>query len=185
MIDLVGEVLVGHWNMRRQHEDKLAALGVSFVTVYGEDRLWGHFGVIRAQFHGDLYEPNPAGQGVFVLGVMEQRKGPIIDLLAFHPDRPDRWWLRLGSAVLLGRYNARLAQLKEEPLFVHPDPLSWLRADCMGAVVLDWDADLILYLDGGGILAADHRTASRIEKSFRRSIRVPQVRVMGERKNAA
>ena len=28
--------------------------------------------------------------------------GPVIDLLAFHPDAPGRWALRLGNAVVLG-----------------------------------------------------------------------------------
>lgn len=186
MIDLVGEVLTAHWNVRRSHQDWLAARDVSPVAIYGAPpRLHGHFGVCLAQFHGDLYEPDPDGTPVIVLGVSESPDEPIIDIVAFKPSEPNRWWLRLGQAVILGRHNARLALFKEEPLFIHATPLDWLRADCMGVVVLDWNADLTLYLDGYGVLAADHRTASKIEKSFRRSVRVPLVRVMEEMENAA
>lgn len=186
MIDLVGEIMPAAWAMtQRPHQDRMAAAGVSPVAIYcSPPRLYGHFGVCRAQFHGNTYEPAPDGEPVIVMGVSEHPEEPIIDHLAFQPSDPARWWLRLGQGVILGLHNARLALFKEEPILVHATPLDWLRADCWGCVVLDWEADLLSYLDGYGILAADRRTGEALERAFRRHINIPQVRIMEDRRAA-
>ena len=186
MFDLVGEVLTAAWNVRESHQDWLAKAGVSPVAIYClPPRLHGHFGVCRAQFHGDLYEPDPNGTPVIVMGVSEHPDEEIIDIVAFQPSDPTRWWLRLGNAVVLGLHNARLAVFKEEPVLVHATPLDWLRAECHGAVVLDWRADLLSRLDGYGILAADKRTGEALGRNFRSHIHVPIVRLMQEKVRAA
>ena len=182
MTDLVGEVLTAHWNMRRQHQGWLAAHGVSPVAIYGTPpRLHGHFGVTRAMFHGDLFEPAPDGKPVIILGVSEHPDEGVVDILAFEPSNPSHWYRRLGAAVVLGLHNARLAVFEESPVMVHATPLDWLRADCAGVVVLDWKADLLSYLDGYGVLAADDTTRRRLQRAFKRHIHIPEVRVMGVR----
>ena len=91
------EALTAHWNVREPHKNWLAAHGVSPVAIYGTPpRLHGHFGVCRAQFHGDHYEPAPDGVPVIILGVSESPDEPILDIVAFKPSEPNRWWLRLG-----------------------------------------------------------------------------------------
>lgn len=85
---------------------------------------------------------------------------PPIDLLAFKPEKPSAWWLRSGEAALLGmgalhdaqdaaceramvqRWNRTMrgeAPVPDAPpLRLFPDPLAWLRAECGGAVVVNW-----------------------------------------------
>lgn len=182
MTDLVGEVLTAHWNMRRQHQGWLAAHGVSPVSIYGTPpRLHGNFGVTRAMFHGDLFEPAPDGKPVILLGVSEHPDEGLVDIVAFEPSNPVRWYLRLGNAVLLGLHNARLALFEQVPVFVNANPLDWLRNDCHGVVVLDWKRDILSYLDGYGILVDDDTTRRRLQQAFKRHINIPEVRVMGVR----
>lgn len=178
MVDLVGECVRAHLNVRRTHQDWLAAHGVSPIAIYcPPPRLHGHFGVDRAQFHGDLYEPAPDGVPVIVMGVSEHPDEPIIDIVAFQPSDPTRWWLRLGNAVLLGLHNARLAVFEEAPVLVHGTPLDWLQAECRGCCVLDWNADILSRLEGYGVLT-DAATGKRLEGAFQRHIHIPPVRVM-------
>ena len=93
MIDLVGEVLTAHWNVRQSHKNWLAAHGVSPVAIYcPPPRLHGHFGVTKAQFHGDTYEPAPDGAPVILMGVSEHPDEGLVDIVAFQPSDPTRWW---------------------------------------------------------------------------------------------
>ena len=164
MVDLVGECVRAHWNVRRSHQDWLAAHDVRPFAIYcAPPRLCGHFGVDRAQFHGDLFEPAPAGVPVIVMGVSEHPDEGLVDLVAFEPSNPVRWFLRLGNAVVLGLHNVRLALFEESPVFIHATPLDWLRANCQGAVVLDWKADILSRLEGYGVLAADEVTQRRLQ----------------------
>ena len=186
MTDLVGEVLKGHWNMRRQHQGWLAAHGVSPVSIYGTPpRLHGNFGVTRAMFHGDLFEPAPDGKPVIVLGVSEHPDEGLVDIVAFEPSNPVRWYLRLGAAVVLGLHNARLAVFEESPVVAHATPLDWLRADCQGVVVLDWKRDVLSYLDGYGVIAADVATGKRLERAFHQHINIPPIKVIEGNRHAA
>lgn len=186
MTDLVGECVRAHWNVRDQHRDWLATHGVSPISIYcPPPRLHGHFGICRAQFHGDLYEPTGAdGEPVIVMGVSEHPDEQIIDLVAFQPSDPTRWWLRSGQGVVLGLHNARLAAFKEEPVFVHATPLDWLRAECQGVVVLDWTADILSRLDGYGILT-DATTGKRLEQAFTRHFNFPQIKIIEGQRHAA
>ena len=115
---------------------------------------------------------------MIVIGVFEYPDEEIVDLVAFKPSAPTKWWLRLGQAVVLGRDNARLALIEEKSVVVHPTPLSWLQVDCQGCVVLDWKRDILSCLDGYGVLAADVATRKRLERAFRRDCHIPAVRVV-------
>ena len=178
MIDLVAEIMPSAWALtRRPHQDRIAAAGVSHWAIYGPPPcLHGNCGPARVSFHGNLFEFDPDGDGVFVMAVSEHPDEPPVDLLAFKFDSPTRWWLRLGDGVLLGQHNARLAQFKEEPVVVHATPLDWLRADCQGVVVLDWSRDVLSRLDGYGVLAADELTGRRLGGAFRRLRNIPPIK---------
>jgi hypothetical protein len=169
----------------QKYQDHFVAAGISHTAIYGSDGLYGDFGVARAQFDGDLWEPATDGAGVFILGVNEHPDEGLIDIVAFKPSNPARWYLRLGNAVVLGLHNARLAVFKEEPVLVHATPLDWLRAECRGVVVLDWTADILSRLEGYGCLAADRDTGQRLERAFHRHINIPKVKVMGAHREAA
>ena len=181
MIDLVGEVLTAAWNVRESHQDWLGAHGVSPVAIYCPfPRLHGHFGVCRAQFNEALYEPAPDGDPVIVMGVTEHPDDALVDLVAFKPSDPSRWWLRLGNAVLLGLHNVRLAHFEQVPVEVHATPLAWLQADCRGCCVLDWKRDVLSRLEGVGVLA-DAMTAKHLERAFHQHINIPPIKIKESR----
>ena len=62
------------------------------------------------------------------------------DLLAFEPDKPERWYWLHGGVPILTPEALDKARHFEEPVRLHSTPLAWLKADCEGAVVLDWDS---------------------------------------------
>jgi len=139
MIDLVAEIMPAAWAMtHRRHQEKMAAVGVSRWAIYGPGPcLHGNCGPARVKFHGNFFEFDSDGDGAFVMGVNEHPQEGLVDLLAFQPSDPTRWWLRLGQGVILGLHNARLALFEENPVFVHATPLDWLRNDCQGVTALD------------------------------------------------
>jgi hypothetical protein len=64
-------------------------------------------------------------------------KGPVIDLVAFHPDSSNRFALRTGAAVVLGAVPPQL--LQPDPVLVWNGVAGWLRSSCNGIVLLTPD----------------------------------------------
>ena len=63
----------------------------------------------------------------------------LIDMLAWRPDDPTRWWCRLGDVgVVLGADNLDLAHTASLSISFATTPLDWLQADCRGACLLDY-----------------------------------------------
>ena len=63
---------------------------------------------------------------------------PLVDLLAFRLNAPERWWLRIGAAQLvLGKDQFLDAMASSSNITLHDTPLQWLRAECEGACPLD------------------------------------------------
>jgi hypothetical protein len=103
---------------------------------------------------GSLFEPYEDGKAAFVITAtccdatrIEEieavnplcvvAKGPIVDLVAFHPDRRNRFALRLGNAVTLGCIEPQY--LQPGRVKVWTDITDWLRAGCSGLVLLTAD----------------------------------------------
>ncbi len=63
-----------------------------------------------------------------------------IDLIAYHPAKPDSWWLRTGVATALGSDCIDTAIIFEVPLLMFRTPFSWLQNQGAGVCVLDWQA---------------------------------------------
>ena len=126
----------------------------------GDRRLLGQHDVTREAIHragglavaristvGRLWMPEPTGTPAFILPIWD---GPapsiysgaenpvLIDMIAWRPDDPARWWYRQGEVdVVLGIDNLDLAHTEGWPISLHRTPLDWLRAGCCGAVLLD------------------------------------------------
>jgi hypothetical protein len=100
-----------------------------------------------------LFEPDEDGVPVWVLPTSccdpEQpeeieavdpldvvRRGPVVDLLAFHfhPDCRNRFALRTGAAVVLGAIEPQY--MEPDPVLVFNDVGAWLRSGCNGIVLL-------------------------------------------------
>ena len=62
----------------------------------------------------------------------------IVDLIALRTDDAGRWWYRLGEpGLILGEDRYLKAIERDMLLKVFESPVSWLRGDCGGCVLLD------------------------------------------------
>ena len=62
----------------------------------------------------------------------------LIDMIALTPDAPEFWHWRTRQAFALGQDQIDMARTTAAPIILHLDPLHWLRANCIGAVLLDY-----------------------------------------------
>jgi hypothetical protein len=115
------------------------------------------------------------------------REGEIADLLAFSPNHPARWALRMGNATWLG--NIEPQYLAPDPVPVWRTPLHWLRNNCRGLVLLDRDrrAQYRVLISCDAILAEDERHAIELRELLRQPWLAPPVLVRRGRavRNAA
>ena len=153
MIDLVGEYCAA---MRRMPLSAAQELHSTF------DIPWRSIAAAcpvptRARFTDkarSLFEPDEDGGAVWVIPATcvdparpEEieavdpldvvRTGPIVDLVAFHPDRRNRFALRIGHAVVLGAVEPQYCEPAR--VKVWSDIGDWLRAGCSGLVLLTAD----------------------------------------------
>ena len=141
---------------------RFAKMGIPTRVTFGLRSLYGVGRII----------PNPSGffefheDGTEALIVAEGAPDVpgwhfIEDLVAFIPDRPDRWWLRRGQVDLLGGYNLRPHKLQDTCL--HANPLDWLRGGATGICIVNWrfDPDRLLY-GAGKIITAGHELRRRL-----------------------
>jgi hypothetical protein len=62
----------------------------------------------------------------------------LIDIIAWFPADPARWWMLNYSGEPLGVDQLDRAEIKREPLVLRRTPLDWLRVNGDGVCVLDW-----------------------------------------------
>ena len=89
--------------------------------------------------------------------------------MAVDLDRPDRWWLRRGKALVLGAALLEIASQEHEPVPVFSTPVSWLRSGGAGIAILDWDYARDLLLDHE-LIAEDIEIGNRLEAALRPEI---------------
>ena len=171
------------------HRERLLAAG-----VHPGDIDLGMVGVARGRLAKfDLFEPDPCGALTYLCPVRIDpfnplciaspvadsavRFGHLIDIAAFHPDFPDRWALRLGTADCLGLIEPQY--LGPEPVRVHRGPLGWLRAGCSGLVPLTRDRrDLYRLLsECQAIVAEDQAHARSLREVLSRPWPLPPISV--------
>ena len=117
-----------------------------------------------------LYEPDDFGTEHIIVPVIES--GATMDLLAFHVKAPARWWLRTGYGAVLGQDvidKAEFFNAPEDPeslLRIFRTPLSWLRHECPGAVILDWRVAACRLAGVRKVVAEDVGLAEKIERAF-------------------
>ena len=140
--DLMDEWLATPGLNSRQR-GQIEALGVTRDAVH----RCGGLGWARVSITGRLYMPSNAGE---VMMIQPAWAGPapsiyqavldpqLADLLAWHPDRPERWYYRLGTpGAVLGGENLDLAHVENWPICLALTPLGWLLGNCCGAVLLE------------------------------------------------
>ena len=128
-----------------------------------------------------LYEPDELGTEHLIVPVIEG--GAVADLLAFRVEKPERWWLRNCLGAVLGQDVIDKAEFfsdtecPESSLRVFRSPLSWLRHDCAGAVILDWRVAACRLAGIREVVAEDVGLGERIERAFF-APRSPNIRVL-------
>lgn len=124
---------------RRQLEE----LGVTREAMH----RCGGLGWARVSATGRLYMPSNAGDVAIIQpvwagpapSIYEAVEDPLLDdLIAWHPDSPTSWHMRLGTpGAVLGADNLALAHGEGWPITFELTPLAWLLGNCRGAVLLE------------------------------------------------
>ena len=149
---------------------------------------------------GGLFEPDDReGGACFILPVRVDdpnspetsdpagvlHDGEIIDLLIFHPRRPQRWALRVGAASWLGAVEPQYCD--PAPVRIRQTPLDWLQAGGDGLVLLGNRLDRHRILAGlRSIVADDGHHANELRGILQQPWRAPPVVIAREgRRHAA
>ncbi len=98
----------------------------------------GHIATPRITITGRFFTPDPFGKcrSTFVLPVYDGEPVseinpdpgiPLVDLLAFRLEEPERWWLRIGAPdLVLGKDQFVTAMVTSSMVRLHATPLQWL-----------------------------------------------------------
>lgn len=164
---------------------KMEAFGIPWETL----NRCGDPLPVRVRTDGSYFEPSdPDGTVMLVQPVFA---GPIpsifvpvdepclVDLIAYSPREPGRWFWRRGEhGLVLGDENLERAELFSEPVRVHRNPLEWLRSGGEGVCVLDGSAHTMDRLRHvGAIIASDVEHGVELEKRLRRLTRCPPINI--------
>lgn len=86
---------------------------------------------------GNTWRPADEGRSAVIVPVMD---GVVVDLVAWLPGKPDRWYLRRGTNSVLGWHDLRHAIVYGRPIRVHATPFDWLLSGLEGCVPLTQEA---------------------------------------------
>jgi hypothetical protein len=136
--DLEAEMRAARAALTPEHRLELIEHGVP-ADLIGRYLL---IGAARVRVSAGLYEPVEDGGAAYITPVLvdnpltPEAEGPqgcargggyLVDLVAWHPRRPSRWALRVGSATWLGAIEPQY--MDPDPVAVRRSPLAWLQAD--------------------------------------------------------
>ncbi|MCZ6763734.1 MAG: hypothetical protein O7C63_02235, partial [Alphaproteobacteria bacterium] len=115
---------------------------------------------------GRFFEFHPDGEWAVIVPVIDCHERSIVDLLAFDPDEPNKWWFRIGSERLLDG-DAHGDQHLGKPLQIFRTPLSWLKGRCAGVVIFDIERAFIdLKTVPNGIVGEDDEHTAEIRRAM-------------------
>jgi hypothetical protein len=195
-IDLDAELAAAVRALSDDQANMLVACGVNRLDID-----LGMVGGVLARIEGDFYVLDPdGGRPAFVTPVRVDtasspesrvpdstvRMGSLIDLVAWHPARPNSWAQRIGTAEWLGAIDPQY--LDPAPVLVRSSPLSWFKSGCSGLVPLSRQTpDIYRLLVGcrSGVVAEDDAHAAKLRRILERPWSAPPVFVKRERRHAA
>lgn len=151
----------------------LARHGINFAHVLNLVEVMAVHAITTT---GRLFSFGEGGPAV-VFPVHDEAMRPV-DLIAWRPSEPRRWWLFLDHGAVLGAPNvANPASYAYGPLKVHPGPLEWLQAGCQdGVALLNPDrAGAVLRKAHGPIAAMDLAHAQRLERALAPAITADRI----------
>ena len=154
MIDLASEFAAASAAATPEHYQGLIELGVPRRFLYGGACRFGTYNIDTDK--AGLFQPCTNGRAAYVvpalplpapweLGFPNDDPG---ELIAWFPQEPSRWWCRTGLLPILNPEAVEAAAHFGQRLAIHATPLSWLKAEGDGIVILSRSADLRLWLSG-------------------------------------
>lgn len=139
--DLIYELLAAQDALTGADRARLAAAGIP-----GELVSAGLIGAapITVRPGGDIFDFDAHGRRAFIIAArvddplgpesteseLAAEFGTVVDLVAIHPARPDRWATRRGAATWLGAIEPQF--FDPPPVRVYRTPLSWLQGGARG-----------------------------------------------------
>lgn len=162
--------------------DRLKSIG---VTGAGIARA-GLLGLVRMETDGEHWQPEESGNPALIIPAgVDNSFNNIVDMIALQTSNPDIWWSRTGLSPMLGFENLSRSMFYGTQLTLHANPLEWLKADCEGICLLDWDMYLPVWLSGvQSIYCPDPYTGERLSAALTQNIFLPEIRV-GDMQHAA
>ncbi|MGB0748171.1 MAG: hypothetical protein ACPGO3_05455 [Magnetospiraceae bacterium] len=204
MVDLLHEWRTATAAATETHYQWMRAHGVSSRTLncgrpFGLYPGATVFGAARVTFNTDgTYAPDPAGvpavivpcdvqgSGQYIIdptgskgGYVVDRGGflvDVLDLCAFLPREPWKWRTRNGSAKFIDGQAVDRAARHGRRCWIFSTPLDWMRASCLGSVILDRKANLCVDFHGISHIEADSPAlAAQIKRQMREPDRYPRI----------
>ena len=171
--------------LNQRDVDKFVASGVD-PTVLVQGRTNSGVSIVRdrittspRRFEFGRYSRTEFLDGPAYIAVAFDREAEPVDLVAWRQGFVGSWLGRIG---LLGEEQLDSPRF-DEPLLVHPDTLSWLRAGRDGVVVVDPVRAAPLLRDAGPLEVADFGERKTLLDLMR--IKLPDVVVRADRKVVA
>ena len=168
----------------------LRANGIDFETV--EPVTGGPYLNLVRPVGPTSFDFDAGGREALVVEAQDE-DGAVLDLVAWLPDKPERWRCLFGTAPALGMGAATATATYVEglPLQLYRTPLEWLQAAGDGAVLLDpvlgarWLAWLVELGFAQRIAPRDARHAGQVEAARVAYARTLQPIVLPARRRAA
>lgn len=117
---------------------------------------------------GTKFRLDPKGVQAKIAPIRD-RYDTLHDIVAWLPDDPTHWWVKEGSPILGARELAGAA-FAGGAIPIYPTPTHWVDAGGQGFVVLDWEINLRLILDGIRRVETSHLPRA-VEKVIQRKLR--------------
>lgn len=134
-VELAAELAAATAAVRRKHLlDLSSRYGIPMSTIM--ERI----GVCRVRVEGDHYVLDAYGIEMVIVACFKapprlrdgrwRAPSEIIDLIAFDPAAPGRWWTRCGLVAALG--EEMLSEFSDDLVRIWRSPLAWLKAGAVG-----------------------------------------------------
>ena len=183
--ELAAAFLATFDSLNARPSEWLGKMGVSRLAML---QYPGPIGVATIEIHPPgIFDFAEEGNRAFIQPVLSgPQYSEIIDLVAWFPRRPDRWWTLMYLACPLGIEQLDFAEFEQKPAVLRRTPLSWLVAGGEGTCILDWQVSALQLRQIPTLICEDeeHARIARQQLTMPRP-RCPEIRVATEHRDAA
>ena len=178
---MMNDLVTSYVNLNAPARGWLARQGVSTETMLS----WpGPIGVATIEVHDlGIFDFSPVGQRAFVIPAYSGGIGSeVTDVLAWLPAAPARWSSHCYTGWPLGAHHLDHAEIRNEPIVLHPNPMAWLAAGGEGAVIIDWSMSGAALRSLTCIITDDIEFGREVQRRLTKPVQTcPEIRVRTER----